>query len=298
MNKVFKYIGLGLMGSLLAVSCDISNMKFLNKLAEFDDADAFVAFDQKTFSINEDSEATASISVTLASVAGIEETISYKVVDGTAKQGVNYEMVSTSGVLTFDKYNRTQTIEFKVMPDGQYTGDLKFQIVLNEGATVGVGHENTCTITINDIDHPLSALLGSYTMSADNYWNGPFTFPMEIRKDANDDHKVWFFNIFGVSGWAADDMMYYGNVNDDMTSINLPFGQEAEYHYSGTMPVLLLGFDGSNGYDQGSMDIAIVKDAEGNVTGLDFGDEWGIWIYIDNAGNLQINKPGMYATKD
>lgn len=301
MKNIYKYILMGLAASVLAVSCDVSYFKNLNQEPEFDDANAFVAFDKAAFTISEDSQDPIKIPVTLASVAGLEETISFKIEEPEtkgAKEGVNFEILTTSGVLSFDEYHRTQYIEVKAMPDGEYTGDLKFNIVLNEGATVGTGAANTCVVTISDVDHPLTPILGSYTVSAVNYWNGPYSFKMEIRKDAADDHKVWFYNIYGKAGWEADDMMYYGIVNEDMTSINLPFGQAAEYKYSGTMPVLLLGFDGEGGYDSGSMDIAIVKEADGTVKGLDFGNEWGIWIYIDPAGNLQINNPGMTAVKD
>lgn len=301
MKSIYKYIVLGLVGSLLAASCDVNDFKFLNQEPEFDDANAFVAFDKAAFSINEDSQDVLRIPVTLASVAGLEETVSFKVEEPEvkgAKAGVNYELLTTSGVLSFDKEHRTRYIEFKVMPDGMYTGDLKFKVLLNEGATVGTGAANTCTVTVCDIDHPLSALLGSYTVSAVSYYGGPFTYQMEIRKDAEDDHKVWFFNIFGVSGWADDDTMYYGNVNDDLTSINLPFGQKAEFKYQDTYDVLLLGLDDNGGYETGSMDIAIEKDADGNVTGLDFGDEWGIGVYIDENGYLEAIAAGITAVKD
>ncbi|MCQ2176845.1 MAG: hypothetical protein MJY41_02775 [Bacteroidales bacterium] len=296
MKKIFKYMFLGLAAGMLAASCEN-----LNQEAVFDDANAFVAFDKAAFTISEDSSDTLRIPVTLASVKGLEETISFTVTEPeekAAKAGVNFTVLTTSGVLSFNSDKRTDYIEVTVQPDGEYTGDLKFNIVLNEGATVSTGAANTCVITINDIDHPLTPILGSYTASAVSYFNGPKTFKMEVRKDAADDHKVWFFNIFGLSGWADDDTMYYGIVNDDMTSINLPFGQEAEYKYSGTMPVILLGFDGSGGYDNGSMDIAIVRDADGTVKGLDFGTEYGIWIYIDPAGNLEVINPGITAVKD
>ena len=302
MNKTIKYIVLGLAAGLLAVSCDITNLDWLNPTETFDDANAFVAFDKTAYTVSEDSEDVLRIPVTLASVAGLEETVSFKVVEPetkAAKAGVNYELLTTSGVLSFNQGQRTDYIEFTFMPDGTYTGDLSFNIVLNEGSTIGTGAASTCTVTISDIDHPLSALLGSYTASGENYWYGQEDWTMDLVKDADDDHKVWFNNIFDNSGWAGSDMMYYGNVNAEMTSINLPFGQTAEYLYGGTYKVYLYGLDSSfEGYDTGSMTIEILKDADGNVTGLDFGDEYGVWCYIEDQGSVGIVLPGITAVKD
>ena len=302
MNKIVKYIVLGLAAGLLAVSCDITNLNWLNPIETFDDANAFVAFDQTSFSVSEDSKEVLRIPVTLASVAGLEETISFKIEEPkekAAKEGVNYKLLTTSGVLSFSQGKRTDYIEFSFMPDGAYTGDLSFSIVLNEGATVGTGAENTCKVTISDIDHPLAALLGSYTASATHYTQGPITYTTTIKKDAEDDHKVWFDNIFGNAGWAGDDKLYYGNVNADMTQIDVPFGQAAEYKYGGTKEVIFYGLTAElNYYDTGSMTIEIIKDASGKVTGLDFGEEWGIYVEIVDTGWISVLLPGITAVKD
>ena len=271
----------------------------------FNDNDAFVAFDAVSVSYNEDyskdSTMTFRIPVTLASVTGLEETVKFEIVapeDSTkaAKAGVNYELVTTTGVLSFNAENRTQYIEFLTMPDGEYTGDLKFTVKLLASETLAVGAESECTVTICDIDHPLTFMLGAYTATGENYWNGPTTWTMTFYKDAEDDHKVWIDNLFEKASWAAEDTRYYGIVSDDNTTINIPFGQTSEYTYSNGKPITLLGFDGQSGYDTGSVDVQIVMDGA-NVT-LDFGTEWGFWVWIEDAGNLNIVKPGITAVKN
>ena len=239
------------------------------------------------------------IPVTLASVKGVEETVKFEVVTPEQKgavAGVNFELVTTTGVLSFDAEKRTQYIEFKTMADGEYTGDLKFSVKLLPSETLPVGSESECTVTISDIDHPLTFMLGSYTATGVNYWNGPTTWTMTFYKDAEDDHKVWIDNLFEKESWAADDTRYYGIVSDDNTTLNIPFGQESEYKYSNGKPVTLLGFDGENGYDTGSVDAKIIID--GAKVTIDFGTEWGFWVWIEDAGNLNIVNPGITAVKN
>lgn len=288
MNNIIKFIGSVALGMAAFISCD------KNEVARFDDADAFAAFDKTEINVSEDATEPIRIPVTLASVQGLSESIKFEVVTPEGKgavEGTNFEVLTSSGVLSFDSQNRTQYIEVLPKLDGVYTGDLKFQLVLSPSATVGTGSSDVCTITINDVDHPLSAILGNYTFTGAKFNAAATSWTVTFLKDADDDHKVWFYNLFGVSGWAGNDTVYYGNVNDDLTSINIPFGQESEYTYSNGNPVLLLGLDADgNGYETGSMDVKIVN--EGGQVSLVFPDEWGLFFYINDAGTLSYSAPG------
>ena len=294
MKLNIKYLSFLLAGAVALASCD------KNEPNVFDDKDAFVAFDVVTASYEEDS-VSFKVPVTLASVKGLEETVKFEIVTPEEKgavEGVNYKLVTTSGVLSFDAENRTQYIEFKTMTDGEYTGDLKFSVKLLPTETLPVGSESECTVTISDIDHPLTFMLGEYTAASTDFFSGaPTSWTMTIYKDAEDDHKVWIDNIFNNSGWAAADTRYYGIVSDDHTTLNIPFGQESEYKYQGKTPVVLLGLTSEgNGADTGSVDVNIVVDGA-NVT-LDFGKEWGFWANIDGAGYIGLVAPGMTAVKN
>ena len=249
--------------------------------------------------LSEGSEDVLKIPVTLASVAGLEETIKFEIKEPekkAAKQGVNYEVLTKSGTLSFNAENRTRYIEVKAIPDGEYTGDLQFSIVIKGTESIKAGSENTCTVTVSDIDHPLGFMLGAYTATGVNAMDDkPCTWTMTFYKDADDDHKVWINNLFQVDGWANEKTRYYGIVSEDFTTLNIPFGQESEYKYSNGNPITLLGFDGEAGYDTGSVDVAITRD--GDKVSLDFGTEWGFWVLIKGAGNLNAIYPGIKAVK-
>lgn len=277
-----------------------------NEPSVFSDNDAFVAFDAVSVTYNEDyskdSTMTFRIPVTLASATGLEETVKFEIVapeDSTkaAKAGVNYELVTTTGVLSFNAENRTQYIEFITIPDGEYRGDLNFTVKLLPSETLPVGAESECVVTIGDIDHPLTFMLGDYTASGEIYNKGPQSWTITIHKDAEDDHKVWFDNLGNNSGWIDPTTRFYGVVNDDKTILNIPFGQEAEYVYSNGKPLCLWGLDAElNDYDTGSLDVAI--NVEGETVTLDFGDEYGLWIWILDTGSIGIVLPGLDAVKN
>ncbi len=303
MKKILIYFTL-FIGLFAVVSCD------KNLPPVFDDANAFVAFDVASASIDEavtledgsfaNQTKTLRLPVTLASVKGLSETIKFTVKDGTAKAGVNFNLKTTSGTLSFDAQNRTQYIDFEVLYYDKYTGDLQFTVELNPSENVAVGAAYICTITVNDVDHPLADLVGAYTMSGEDYWDGPSSWALTLYKDENDDHMVWFSNLINAAGFQKTKNQWFcGNVDNDLSTITLSFGQKTEWKYSNGNPIVLRGLSPElNGYESGSMTIRIVKDASGKITGLDFGEDWGFWAVIPDAGNLAIVLPGLKAVKD
>jgi hypothetical protein len=285
MKKIF--LLLNIFAVCLLASCN------KNEFATFDDKDAFVAFGKASYAISEDG-GSLTIPVTLASVAGVETTVTVSGVDGTAVNGVDYK-VKNGGNLTFNAQTRTANVEIEIINRaGEYTGDLNFTLSFSNLGGVAAGAQATTAITIQDNDHPLSFILGDYTVSAVGYWDGPMKYTMTIKKDAADETKVWFFDMFGLgSSWAGDDTMFYGVVSPDKTTITIPLGQGTEYKYSNGEPITLLGFDGANGYDAGNIICTISNDGKN----LDFGTEFGFWFYIEGAGNLQIINAGITAEK-
>lgn len=288
MKKIFTYIGIAASVAAILSSCGKSNVPSV-----FDDSNAFVAFNTASVNIDEDSKDTLRIPVTLASVAGLGERISYTVTDSTAKQGVNFTLVDAAATLTFDSKNRMQYIEIVPKYDGVYTGDLVFTITLKASANVNLGAASVCTVKINDVDHPLTPILGNWTVSG-TFHNGAKTFTLTILKDDNDDHMVWFYNLFGLDGWKGTDTMYYGNVSDDLKTIVIPFGQEMnEYQYQGH-PIYLLGVDSSmNVVETGNATVTITF---GEQTTLTFSH--GFYWYIDTLGYLAYSLPGATGVKN
>ena len=299
-----------------AISCD------KNESPSFDDSNAYVAFNKGTISVSELNN-TVSIPVTLVSLGGLETVISYEAVDGTAKAGTNYELADGAATLTFTKDEPTQYIVINILDPGAtyaeeegqqvrqgglYTGDLKFTVQFKSTGDVNAGYENKCVITIEDTDHPLSAILGDWTFSAFKPAGTAVSWANVLRKDETDDHKVWIYNIAYLnSSWEGWDISYYGNVSEDLKTITIPMGQESEYHYSNGNAVTLYTVDAAFNeiYDSGNIYATIQYDANGKATDLifdfdqtDAGKNAGIICYIPSAGTVSYVYGPMTATKD
>ena len=294
MKNIIKYaIALVAAGAVMA-SCDI------NKPDIFDDDNAFVAFDKGTMNITEAAGAKLSIPVTLASVAGIEESVSFKVVDGTAVAGTNFELLTVSGVLNFDAENRTQYIEFEILHDGKFTGDITFSVEFVNTGSVQAGAENKCTVTIMDSDHPFSAVLGTYSVTGiSGRAGGEATWTASISADPSDINRLLLTDFVDLGGSGLEGaLVYYGTIDDEMTTITIPIGQTATF--SGT-DFYLWGMDASGAdIETGTITVTILKDGD-TVTGLDFGDTMGIEVIVTegpNAGYWGWVEPGITATKD
>lgn len=192
-----------------------------NDYPVFDDADAFVAFQSTTVSVGEN-EGKIEIPVTLASLAGIETDVEYELIDTLgAKEGKQFS-ISGDKKLHFTKDAPTQKIVVNVTDDDVFNGNVKFIIKLKEGS-VKTGDSNTCTVTIEDDEHPLKFILHSYSGTVSDAWDETQTFNWTITRDESDNSKVW---IEGFSGRYPDLFNHvYGVVNDDHTQISIPAGQ-------------------------------------------------------------------------
>lgn len=305
MKKNIFHVSCLILGLAALASCE------LNDNPTFSDGDAFVTFDSAALSCSE-SDGEIAIPVTLVSLGGVSATASYEVVAGTAKQGVNFDIANTSGTLSFSPGTATQSITVRILdPDvtyadgqrvsGAYTGDLSFQVTIKGADGAALSMESTCTVTIKDIDHPLTAILGDYTFTArstvPDEKEAMASWPCEIAKDDTDDHLVWFYDLpyqsrGGFDGW---DTSYYGIVSEDLGTITIPLGQTSEYTYSNGEPISLLGVDAAfeSLFDEGSVTATIERDASGKVTGLTFnldespaGPNSGLIAYIAGAGTV------------
>jgi hypothetical protein len=286
MKKIFYIFSIVVLGSLVA-ACN------LNPMPTFDDKDAFAAFPNSAMKIAENG-GTLNIPVHVASLGGVNTTVTYEFVNGSAKQGVDFEDASGTGSISFSGNESTKNIQVKIIEHpGVFTGDLSFSVKFKSAGDTKIGANNVCTVTINDLDHPLASILGEYTAKGYSYFNGDDEWIMTFKKDASDVTKVWIDNIFGSAGWAGDDTMFYGVVDANVTNIAVPLGQETEYVYSNGNACVLLGFDGEEGWDEGTMNIAI---RDGGKT-LEFID-YGPWLYIPDAGSVNIVFGGVICTKN
>jgi len=227
MKKIFYLFSFVVLGALLA-SCNN-----LNLLPVFDDDDAFAAFPSASMKIAEDG-GVLNIPVHVSSLMGVATTVSYEFVNGSATQGVDFED-SANGTITFAAGESEKNIAVKIISHlGTFTGDRAFTVKLKSAGDVNMGASNTCSVTINDTDHPLAAILGTYTASSvADYWGDEYDFNVTLSKDASDVSKIWISNLdpyFASYGYTAPNYNYiYGVVNDDVTMITIPRLQAVGY---------------------------------------------------------------------
>lgn len=296
-----KYLPLLASAAFLFAACDD------NEQPAFSDADAFVAFNTSSATVTEnpDEESVASVIVTLASLGGLEKTATIEVPDTNALnkdsnfekakkavEGINFRIVS-SKTLQFNDSVRTAEVKIAFIPDGVYTGDMKFKLVLKSD-DVNVGHESECVVTLADYEHPLQAILGTYAASADSYFaaRGHFNWNVTISKDDNDVSKVYVDGLDPYFASAGHKGHLVGAVNSEKTEISVAAKQEYGYQtatfeaFSEADP----DDDNTKQLSEGeSLKIAILDGGDKLVVENAFGvymDGWYNLMY----GNLELTK--------
>ena len=96
---------------------------------------------------------------------GAEVQLSVKVTEGTAVEGVDYEVISpANGLLTFSGETDSLNVVIKINAfEGEFTGTKQFEVAIasaTEGFTLGT--YTTSKVTIDDLDHPLAAYIGQW----------------------------------------------------------------------------------------------------------------------------------------
>lgn len=282
--KIFK-LALGMAAGLLLASCNI------NELPEYDDSNAFVAFTSSSVNVGEE-EGSKQVEVLLTSIGGIETTVNFEVTpDETAGavEGKHYT-IEGSKSLTFKKDAPTQKITLNIIDNDTFDGDVKFTIKLLDPEGVQLGASKTCSVTIEDDEHPLLFILGTLSAKGVSDFNGDTEWEVRIAKDDSDLSKVWIYNL--VPGGSSSSSPVYGIVNDDKTEIRIPVGQEVAV--SSSYPhILLNGFYGdteekipTGGYITGE----IAEDGTISIK-----DYFGSQVFSDDAAS---NSLGWYNLMD
>jgi len=243
--KISKFIYAAVVGGVLA-SCQSVDTPM------FSDKDAFVAFDSKSTSIAENAGSEVKIPVSLVASKGLDVSVGFEI-DTTAyagknaaKEGVNYR----SNTLSFAADGEMVAyISIEPIDNGDYNGDVCFDIKLSAPEGCNLGANYTTTVTISDDDHPLAAagILGTYTASGVSPFeddNGAtFTWTCEVVKDADYIDRVWFTQIVPTESGAVYKSVM-GTVSADFKSITINAGQDLGTY--GSTYTLSLDFNGAS----------------------------------------------------
>lgn len=247
--KISKFIYAAVVGGVLA-SCQSVDTPM------FSDKDAFVAFDSKSTSIAENAGSEVKIPVSLVASKGLDVSVGFEI-DTTAyagknaaKEGVNYRLKNTSNTLSFAADGEmVDYISIEPIDNGDYNGDVCFDIKLSAPEGCNLGANYTTTVTISDDDHPLAAagILGTYTASGVSPFeddNGAtFTWTCEVVKDADYIDRVWFTQIVPTESGAVYKSVM-GTVSADFKSITINAGQDLGTY--GSTYTLSLDFNGAS----------------------------------------------------
>lgn len=290
--KLFKLTyGLLAAAALSLASCDV------NEMPEFNDGDAYVAFTSATPKVSE-AAGSIDIPVMLVSKAGLSAgvTIEVDAENSTAVEGKDFTIANKT--LSFNKENPTQYVTINVNDDDVFTGNRVVKLKLGE-TKMKLGAAKVCTLSIEDDEHPLKFILGTYQASTQSAFNGRGPWPnhtITISRDDDDINKVWVANLdpyFAQYGFVAPDCnLFYATVNEDKTIISIPCGQEVGYD-----DVCLYGFvdptlENEELIENGSIEIKILNDGNTlqfqNAVGVcSSADLQGGWfnILLDAGGN-------------
>ena len=234
--KIYKIV-YGMLAAALMTFASCSN-----DYPTFDDADAFVAMTSSSAFISETGDSLV-VPVMLTSLSGLEKTVEFTLTPDSvagAVEGTHYTLVNESKSLTFTKDQPTQYIKFKIKDNDVFGGDVKFTISLVQPEGLNLGANKTCTVTIEDDEHPLAFILGEFTAKGTSYFDGEIEWTARIEKDASNLNMVWITGLVDGTTTAI-----YGTVNEDKTEVTIPMEQQVHPHSTYDILLEAYGWDGS-----------------------------------------------------
>lgn len=252
--------------TLACATLAFAGCKHLNEMPVFDASESFASFPSTSVSVDED-KGQVSIPVQIASIDPVKTVVSYEILDGNAKAGVNFKDTNPDAVITFGGADGER--EHNIVIDivnlaGTYTGDLDFTIRLVSASGLKLSMENTCKVTIGDLDHPLAAILGEYNGTATSYWDGDVSWTMTLLKDPSDISVVWIDGI--TNEFIGESLRFYANVDftedGEISGFTAPAGQ-------------FVGYPGVSAYS--------VRLCGGNIGAMRMDTTWSLSWYLDGT---------------
>lgn len=269
MNRYFKMI----LGAGLACSLAACNQK-----ADYTSC-SFVAFDATSLSVDEN-VGTLEIPVYAYTKDGdyafprgesANTTVTFEVVDGTAKNGVDFTVEPANGVLTFDGSSAGAIKVNVVNHEGVYTGNLDFSLRItgaSDGYTLGGARE--ASVRIKDLDPDPSGLTiddlyGTYSATAESM-GAPVTWTFNISPVGADPYTV----ILDVMvPFLADYVGYVdieGVISEDLSTITFHVPQETNLLYDDGDPFVYCEYMGNMQLSTREADIVFTAESAGVFT--------------------------------
>jgi len=194
-----KYLSLIVFSLLMFASCEDNDpQKFLEQ-------DSHVSFPITTVSVAEESADVLRIPIAYASAKGgfpVTVTVASNT-EGQASpaiEGIDY--IIQNKQITIDSGAGVGYVLIEPIDNDVFTGRKTFNLVIT-GVTPDLPQQSVqtkVTVSILDNEHPLAAIIGSYTMAAESLWDGDITMPAFVSP-SDDDTNVLLLD-FGFGGAA------------------------------------------------------------------------------------------------
>ncbi len=192
--------------------------------------------------------------------------ITFEVVDGTAKNGTDFTVEPANGVLAFDGSSQSNITVKPVAHTGVRTGDLNFTIRIvgaSDGYTLGGARE--ISVNIKDQDHPLANILGSYTATGD-CMGTPMSWTLNLIADDEDESIVWVDAMVPFATSYLGYMDVYGVVSADLKTITFTTLQETSLLYAEGDPFVFLLYLGNLSLSGKESQVVFTQEEEGVFT--------------------------------
>ena len=191
------------------------------------------------------------IPVLVNNTNGADVQISVKVNEGKALDGVDYEVVSpANGLLSFTGETDSLDVVIKIIAfEGEFTGAKDFSVNITSATDgLSVGTINSANVIIQDLDHPLSMLVGQWEGTVQFATNPPTPLPAVLNITIDETDETYSKVI--IEGWEAHPnyggyaLPIVGIYDAERSTLLVPPGQAA-WGVDG-YGFVFYGFDGSN----------------------------------------------------
>lgn len=288
MKKMINRITFVLAAVAFLVSCEADYIMF-------DSSKNFVAFPNKVTDIAEAGGVVA-IPVYVVALEGSPSiTVDFDFdatdISNAAVEGVDFDILNDSKTLSFPQGWGYDTIWIDPIDNEIFEGNKAINLVLQSNSqNYPFGANDVNEITFIDDEHPLKAWIGTYSVTATDYWSyfGPETWTVTTTADPADLNNLLVTGIGndpGIAGGYDDVQSIVGVIDQEAMTITFTAGSEIGTHaaYSGPINIYLGDTDG-NIYEESivgdiSADGSIYVDLLGIkfVGGLNAGLTWGVY---------------------
>lgn len=270
MNRYFKI----LLGAGLACSLAACNQK-----AEYTTY-SFVSFDATSLSVDEDAGIleipvyayTKDGDLAFPRGESANTTVTFEVVDGTAKNGVDFTVEPANGVLTFDGSSAGAIKVNVVNHEGVHTGNLDFSVRItgaSDGYTLGGARE--ASVRINDLDPDPSGgtvedIYGTYTATAE-FDGDPLSWTLNISPVGTDPYVIKVDVMVPLFEGYEGNGDVEGVVSDDLSTITFHLPQESLlYPEDPDDPFVFVEYVGDFKVNTGEADVVFTQESAGVFT--------------------------------